>query len=234
MSAATVWNKRKLTFVIVSIWVLTAILQTPQLFWFNVVTDSDCLDPTKTVFAFRRITNDKPYYELRKNLYVISPMVIVVVPLIALITLNLLLLYYLRLNNQNLNQLGSSSKNRNTIERIVTKRISFIVITFFLFNFPSAVLGVWTTYESNEKVYHILTDIPVEISDNLVIISKAINFPLYCCINSSFRNQLAILFYPVRKFYSLINGKHLSSSLAFVWRIVCMSYSTCLPNDFQL
>lgn len=192
-----------------------------------MVTDQDCLDPSKTVFAFRRITSDKTHYEVRKYLYIISPMIIVVIPLIALITLNLLLIYYLRLNNQQLNKLGTSSnKNRNVaVERIVTKRISFIVITFFVFNFPSAVLGVWATMESNVRVYEILTDIPADISDNLVIISKAINFPLYCFINESFRIKLFSMFSPVQKLYTLIgttptpNGNHKTvavSSATFV------------------
>lgn len=201
LKASTLWNRRKLAIILLVICLLAAILRVPDYFWYFVSSKPNCDDPIKTVYQVKTLPTTAEYYQLIQLMHILSFLFIIVNPLIVLISFNILLLYYLRKNNKNLNQLGWSTKVFTQTEKTVTKRVSFIVITFFVLNFPAVVIGVWVSLiEADDVIFPVIADIPLFISDILVIMSKAINFPLYCFVSKSFRKQLKRLFTFTRKY----------------------------------
>lgn len=210
LKAHIFWNKIRLSLVIIAIWLLTCVLQLPQFFWFYVQSLPDCKDIKKSTFMLKSIPTTRENYTLIQTLYSTLPVLIVIIPLILLVVLNILLIHYLRMNNKNLVQLGVSSQNSYTTERKVTKRILVVLIICFIFNFPSAVLMLWTTLGKNKHIRKILLDFPAFISATLVTLSKTTNFIIYCCVNDNFRKQLKQLFY---RFADLLSFKKVKSEV---------------------
>lgn len=231
LKAHIFWNKTRSTLVIITIWFLTLVLQLPQFFWFVVHSKPDCADPTKSTFMLMTISRRRKHYTILKTLNSALPIVIVVVPLTLLVALNSLLIYFLRQNNKSLTQLGMTSRNCDNTERKVTKRVLCVIVIYFIFNFPSAVLILWTILEPDRNLAKILYDLPLFIvSTVLVTFSKAINFPLYYCININFRKQLKKLFRDTYSCFTSISfNRNNNSPTKNCWKI-CESTLTTFHN----
>lgn len=193
--ARTFWNHRRIAIIMITICLLTLLLQIPHSLWLKPGTIADCADPNKTTYVLVQLDIDDPMHVPLKYAITVCPMITVPIPMMLLISLNGLLIYHIRLSRRLINQLdgfmNQSFIHENEIK--IASTIFIVVFTFFLFNFPSAVIYVYYIFETNH--YRLQKLIAPAITTNyMVTLSKALNFPLYCCTSSNFRTQLKKIF----------------------------------------
>lgn len=192
--ARTFWTPNRLITIIVIIYLLTVLFQIPHYLWYEPSSIPDCTNLNKTIPVLMQLPQSHKYYKLVKIAITICPMIIVTIPLILLISFNSLLLYHLRLSRKYVCEFESFPNQRSKDnERQITIMICVIVGTFFVFNFPSAVVFVCSVFEKDAK--KIITLVTTSLATNyMVTLHKMFNFPLYCCSSSNFRKNLKRVF----------------------------------------
>lgn len=202
LRALTIWNHRRVAFVIGLICLSTLLLQLPHFFWLKPTEFPDCSSPNKTTFVLLQINISHRFYTMLKYAIIICPVIVVTIPLVLLISLNSLLIHHMRLSRRNIKQLGglmNQSQNMNEENELkITWMVLIIVFTFFIFNFPSAIVFMYSIFEKDQiKLSKLVT--PSIIANYLVTLNKALNFPLYCCSSSKFRKQLKKFFVKISR-----------------------------------
>lgn len=173
-------------FLIVIIFILSAIVQTSRFFGYEII---ETKYENKTVFCYA--------YQLGHVMLRISrsvlPFITVVIPLVILTVLNVLLIYYIRLSRMNVKKLGYVNPSQQLAnvrnERKVTQLVLAILITFFVFNVPSAVVALLTAVVHDQIWLVRLYGLPVQTTNHMVVFCKVINFFLYFCCSSKFRKK---------------------------------------------
>lgn len=182
----------RIVFVILIIFVCTFTINIYNIFWLRPGTMPDCKYTNKTNRILRRLSPDDGYY-LYKYVTIsqmLTPVITVPLPLIFLVVMNALLLYYLRVSRRyvakmSTNCIGTKTKN----EMKITLMVLVIVLAFFIFNFPSAVVYFYAIYNPKWSSREILA----RTTNYMVTLNKALNFWLYCLASESFRKKLRIL-----------------------------------------
>ncbi|KRX72307.1 putative G-protein coupled receptor F59B2.13 [Trichinella sp. T6] len=125
----------------------------------------------------------------------VAPHLTCTVPLILLVVLNSLLLYYLR-QGRKMSQMVANVNPSRIIELRVTLIVVSIIGTFLICQTPSGVLYVWESMQmnasNNSRPDWFYT--AVAVSNILVVCGKAINFAVYCVSSSNFRSKIKRLF----------------------------------------
>lgn len=122
---------------------------------------------------------------------VVLPSITSIIPLLLLTVLNVLLVYCIRKSSLNVRKLGYINPNlQHGNEKKVTKLVAAIVITFYLFNIPSAIVAILMATVQDGIILKKLYGLPSQTTNNLVVLSKVINFFLYFCCSSKFRNNV--------------------------------------------
>lgn len=183
--ARKIWTKRRLAVITVTVYLLSFILQLPNVFFYKPVRVPNCEDLNRTVIVLGQLMHQ--YSELGKHFFhvytVACPIIVVALPLTLLIILNSFLLHLLRVNRRTMTDLGSTNHNMELNERKVTIMVMVVVLIFFVFNLPSAVIYICTLFVPPNH----LADYAL-VSNYIVTLDKSLNLPLYCCSSELFRN----------------------------------------------
>lgn len=186
LSGRTMFKGRCAKLLIFAIFILAAILQTQRLFGYKVVKSAY---ENKTIFCLGYMFSNLNYFMIRITRTVV-PFFTVVIPLVLLTVLNLTLIYSVRQSHVDVKKMGYVSPCQQVSnESKVTKLVLAIVITFFFFNFPSAIVAILVAVAKTEDTLLELLRYPVLTTNHMVALSKVINFFLYFCCSSKFRKK---------------------------------------------
>lgn len=197
LHARSFWKAWRMVLIIGCILFLSFALQLFNLFWLTPESRPMCANKNQRVYFWHLIKEHDNYYLFQYVRFslIVTPILQVTFPMVMLVLLNSLLLYYLWLNRNSVSRINSTS-NQNTSsnnkEWKITTTVVIIVVTFLLFNFPSLIM-YWLTTSNivpNSPTSRNLTS----ISTFLVSVNKALNFILYCTSSDSFRRRLFKLF----------------------------------------
>lgn len=179
-------NGRCAKLLIFAIFIISAILQTQRFFGYKVMKS---VYGNKTTFCYGFQFNNVNYFMIRISRTVV-PFFTVVIPLVLLTVINSCLIYSVRQRHVDVKKMGYVSPIQKVAnENKVTKLVLAIVIAFFLFNFPSAVIAILVAVTKNKATLVKLLGYPAQTTNHMVAISKVINFFLYFCCSSKFRKK---------------------------------------------
>lgn len=186
--ANTLLKHSRIVMIIIITFVWTFFLQLYNFFWLRPSTVPNCLDFNKIVYIMRQVRPTNGYHKYRFVVFskIVTPIITVPLPLILLIVLNALLLYYLKTNRREVAKISSGCTSTSKSENKVTLMVLVIVFTFFVFNFPSAVvyfLFIFHPSPGHLAVYSLT-------ANYMVTLNKALNFWLYCLASANFRKKL--------------------------------------------
>lgn len=182
------WTRRRITFLITFITLFTFVLQMYNLFWYKVTTLPSCSMPNETVYVLKSISSDPnstAFNYLSVSMY-LAPTVTVLVPLVIMTVANALIIYFFRLNSNEIVRLGNYNDKHVAKERKITIMVLVIVTAFLLCNLPSAVTYVVSFFVKIPSI--------TIVTNYLVCLNKALNFFLYCCASKGFRKKCRIIF----------------------------------------
>lgn len=184
------WRKYKPCFIISFICILSFLLQIYNVFWLIQKKYPNCKDSSKVVSMMKVIELDDNYYfyYFVKYSVIIVPVFTVTLPVILLVVCNVMLLYYIRVSRTELRNLRKSKKLCTNTEWKVTTTVLAIVLTLVVFNLPSVIyfwISYFTVYRSRTLVF---------FSNFTILVSKSLNFLLYCTVSSNFRRRLCKIF----------------------------------------
>ena len=122
-------------------------------------------------------------------------------PCLILLILSFLLIYVMHIANKNrkkLMQQGRKTEYEKAGEfNRTTTMLLIVVVSFLLMEFPHGILYIICGISNKffREVYVSLGD----LLDLLVLINSSINFILYCCMSSQFRDKFKQIFWFVKK-----------------------------------
>lgn len=195
LKTLSLWNSSLLTSIIITIFAISAVIQTPRFFGYSVMMS---FYENRTVYCYVLEHGHVHHFMIRISRTVI-PFITVVIPMISLIFLNGFLLYYLHRSKRGVVVLGATNRNFNDTESRVTKLVLAILTSFFLLNFPTAIVAILAATETDLRRLQWLHNIPAHTTNNMVTLSKVLNFFIYFCSSSQFRNKLKLMWTNFRK-----------------------------------
>lgn len=185
------WRKYKPGCIIAIICCVSFLFQIYNFFYITPMTLPNCMDNSKRVHFFMKIKivdNYYLFYFVQYSLMVI-PLITITLPVVLLALFNCLLLYYLRSSRKELGNFVIKTNPRTSQnEWKVTITVLAIVFTLLIFNIPSVVYYWLSTF----SIYNSVT--LSFLSNFAIVVSKTVNFLLYCLTSSKFRLRLLKIF----------------------------------------
>jgi hypothetical protein len=179
----TFYTTRNCVKLLISIFIISAILSTPYWFRYQMIT------------SFNSITNTTEYYLAESsvskqinNVHIFLTIVMYAVPLICLLIVNTLLISVLTKTRRRKITFGLENRN----EKSTTIILILVIIWFFICNMPNFILSIFIMLEKNQKdIYMIQLH---QVANFLIIVNYSSNFAIYCSIGKKFRNTAKLIF----------------------------------------
>lgn len=216
LHARLFWNSRRITLILVGIYVISFYLVLHNWFWMWPVELRRC-DGGK-LFGLQQLKKDDSpimYWYVRVSQY-IAVFFTIAGPVIALMVLNSWLVYSLRQNRREMTakfsitndstqprtrillkkrafSTGPANSSPNLRQRTSESKVAFMVFvisaSFILFELPSAILFIWDTaaFFTPRKGRPQWFSQAAAFSNQLVSVNKALNFAVYCGAGQHFR-----------------------------------------------
>lgn len=197
LHAKLYFTHHRVVVTIVVIYIVSFALNSYNFVWLNPFINSYC-NNTKFVYGLMTINEtESPNLHIYVQIsWLISPFLIVYIPMLILIVLNTSLLYHLDKNRKTMEDAKTTRAPQiRSNEHKVAFTVAVIILSFIILSTPSAVLHLleWFRFYIHEPPRTQASLEAATVANMLVVLNKASNFILYCTVSSKFREQLMLL-----------------------------------------